>query len=79
MISIEYPLSTFKTKKAGGRDYIFDSIRKKWVILTPEEWVRQNTLQCAYHKTTLSCQPLRHRKRDHARRIKKTLRHHPLR
>jgi type I site-specific restriction endonuclease len=25
-------------------DSIFDSIRKKWVALTPEEWVRQNFL-----------------------------------
>ena len=24
---------------------IFDAIRKKWVQLTPEEWVRQNFLQ----------------------------------
>ena len=23
-------------------DKIFDSIRKKWIALTPEEWVRQN-------------------------------------
>lgn len=25
-------------------DHIFDRIRKKWVVLTPEEWVRQNFL-----------------------------------
>lgn len=24
---------------------IFDEVRKKWVMLTPEEWVRQNFLQ----------------------------------
>ena len=23
-------------------DRIFDSVRKKWIVLTPEEWVRQN-------------------------------------
>lgn len=24
------------------KEYIFDSVRKQWVRLTPEEWVRQN-------------------------------------
>lgn len=24
------------------KEFIFDNIRKKWVLLTPEEWVRQN-------------------------------------
>ncbi len=28
-----------------GREMIFDPLRKKWVVLTPEEWVRQNFLQ----------------------------------
>lgn len=28
-----------------GKEYIFDPFRKKWVRLTPEEWVRQNFLQ----------------------------------
>ncbi len=27
-----------------NKDSIFDPIRKKWVALTPEEWVRQNFL-----------------------------------
>ena len=27
-----------------NEDFIFDRIRKKWVKLTPEEWVRQNFL-----------------------------------
>jgi len=29
----------------GGKELIFDLIRKKFVRLTPEEWVRQNFLQ----------------------------------
>ncbi|MFY9309301.1 MAG: type I restriction enzyme HsdR N-terminal domain-containing protein [Bacteroidia bacterium] len=32
-------------KQEGLRTHIFDSIRKKYVVLTPEEWVRQNFLQ----------------------------------
>jgi YHS domain-containing protein len=32
-------------KKEHGKTYIFCRIRKKWLILTPEEKVRQFTLQ----------------------------------
>ena len=28
---------------------IFDAVRKRWVVLTPEEWVRQNFLQYIIH------------------------------
>lgn len=42
MIIIQYPEPDFKTKNEGDRKFIFDSLRKKWVVLTPEEWVRQN-------------------------------------
>jgi hypothetical protein len=28
-----------------NKEYIFDELRKQWVLLTPEEWVRQNFLQ----------------------------------
>lgn len=45
MIKIEYPPYQPKIKQQQGREFIFDSVRKKWVVLTPEEWVRQNFLQ----------------------------------
>lgn len=45
MISIRYPEPAFRIKSEGGKDFIFDSFRKKWLVLTPEEWVRQNFLQ----------------------------------
>lgn len=45
MIKIEYPPYTPKIKVTAGREFIFDAVRKKWVALTPEEWVRQNFLQ----------------------------------
>ncbi|MGG9964395.1 type I restriction enzyme HsdR N-terminal domain-containing protein [Ferruginibacter sp. SUN106] len=45
MIKIEYPPYQPKIKKEDNREIIFDEVRKKWVILTPEEWVRQNFLQ----------------------------------
>lgn len=35
----------FKTRLADGKQYIFDEIRKKYVVNTPEEWVRQNFIR----------------------------------
>jgi len=32
-------------KKEQGKVWIFDTIRKKFVVLTPEEWVRQHFIQ----------------------------------
>ena len=32
-------------RKQDEKEYILDVVRKKWVRLTPEEWVRQNFLQ----------------------------------
>lgn len=45
MIKIDYPQHPFKTKKEADNNFIFDNWRKRWVKLTPEEWVRQNFLQ----------------------------------
>jgi len=45
MIKIEYPPYQPKIKEENGREFIFDAFRKRWVLLTPEEWVRQNFLQ----------------------------------
>lgn len=42
MININYPKPDFKIEQKSGTETIFDSIRKKWLLLTPEEWVRQN-------------------------------------
>ena len=45
MINIRYPEPAFRIKKENGKEFIFDPLRKKWLVLTPEEWVRQNFLQ----------------------------------
>jgi hypothetical protein len=42
MLTINYPEPQFKFRKEEGKEYIFDPLRKKWLLLTPEEWVRQN-------------------------------------
>ncbi|MEO7311463.1 MAG: type I restriction enzyme HsdR N-terminal domain-containing protein [Chitinophagaceae bacterium] len=45
MIPVQFPPHEFKMKEQDGREMIFDTFRKQWVVLTPEEWVRQNFLQ----------------------------------
>jgi hypothetical protein len=45
MLAIQYPEPAFRLKKEGGKEFIFDPLRKKWLLLTPEEWVRQNFVQ----------------------------------
>lgn len=42
MISIKYPDIKPFIKKQGAMDLVFCAVRKKWLTLTPEEWVRQN-------------------------------------
>lgn len=51
MIDVVFPPPQFRMKKQEGRDYIFDALRKTWLLLTEEEWVRQNFVQ--YLITTL--------------------------
>ena len=45
MLKLNFPNYTFKIKKKDNNDYIFDEIRKKYVRLTDEEWVRQNCVK----------------------------------
>ena len=44
MRKLNLPLFEFKIKKENKNNIIFDEIRKKWIILTPEEWVRQHVV-----------------------------------
>jgi hypothetical protein len=45
MQKLNLPDYSFKIKMREGKTYIFDSLRKKYIRLTPEEWVRQNFVQ----------------------------------
>ncbi|MBS1764628.1 MAG: type I restriction enzyme HsdR N-terminal domain-containing protein [Bacteroidetes bacterium] len=42
MIELNLPACEFKFKSDGQSKQIFDHVRKKYVELTPEEWVRQH-------------------------------------
>lgn len=44
MIQVQYPSFPFNIKTVAHKELILDLVRRKWVVLTPEEWVRQNIL-----------------------------------
>jgi len=46
MIKIYYPTHSFRIREPEEKkEEIWDELRKIWVRLTPEEWVRQNFIQ----------------------------------
>ncbi len=45
MHRLNLPTYSLTVKSEAGRKYIFDPVRKKYIALSPEEWVRQNFIQ----------------------------------
>ena len=45
MQQLNFPSYTFRFKNSENKVSIFDEIRKKFIVLTPEEWVRQHVVQ----------------------------------
>lgn len=43
-LPLKYPPFEVQLKNKGSQTFIFDNIRKKWLVLTPEEWVRQHVI-----------------------------------
>ena len=43
-LQLNFPVYDLKTKNEDGKKLIYDPIRKKFVSLTPGEWVRQHVL-----------------------------------
>ncbi|PTM06110.1 MAG: restriction endonuclease subunit R [Bacteroidetes bacterium] len=45
MQKLNFPTYSFRLKNRENKRLIFDDIRKKFVVLQPEEWVRQHCVQ----------------------------------
>jgi hypothetical protein len=45
MQKLNFPTYSFRFKNSENKIAIFDEIRKKFILLTPEEWVRQHVIQ----------------------------------
>jgi hypothetical protein len=50
MWQLSLPSYPYNVKKNGTRWLIFDSLRRRFVALTPEEWVRQHFLHYIIHE-----------------------------
>ncbi len=44
MKPLQFPAVDFRFKSSENKVYIFDVVRKKFVVLQPEEWVRQHVV-----------------------------------
>src|SRR6187402_2015143 len=44
MEKLNLPAFEYNVKESDGRIWIYDVLRKKYLVLTPEEWVRQHFL-----------------------------------
>jgi hypothetical protein len=49
MQQLNFPKFSFRFKNSENKPLIFDEIRKKFVVLQPEEWVRQHCVQFLIH------------------------------
>lgn len=55
-VKLNLPTYSFKIKKEDSKILIFDDIRKKYLVCTPEEWVRQNFIRFLIHEKTFPAQ-----------------------
>lgn len=44
MVQLNLPPFEYKVTKIGEKPHIFDIVRRKYLLITPEEWVRQHVL-----------------------------------
>ena len=44
MIQLNFPTYKFKLKNRENKPLVWDPVRKKWVVLQPEEWDRQHCI-----------------------------------
>ncbi len=49
MDPLNLPTYFFRIKQGKEKKYIFDEIRRRYVVLTPEEWVRQHLVKYLVH------------------------------
>ncbi|MEI6021965.1 MAG: type I restriction enzyme HsdR N-terminal domain-containing protein [Bacteroidota bacterium] len=51
---LKYPSFDVRLKKTKDKTFIFDIVRKKWLVMSPEEWVRQHVLHYLIHVLKIS-------------------------
>lgn len=54
MIQLNLPNFDYKIKNEENQKFIFDIIRKKYILITPEEWVRQHFIHFLINQLSYS-------------------------
>ena len=54
MYKLNFPLYQILLKNKENKTLVFDSIRKKWLKLVPEEWVRLNCIEFLINEKKIS-------------------------
>ena len=67
---LNLPEQPVRIKAEGNQKKIFDPVRKKWLELTPEEWVRQNWVLYLHHFLHY---PLSHMETEKSMKLHQTL------
>ncbi|MDD3107667.1 MAG: type I restriction enzyme HsdR N-terminal domain-containing protein [Alistipes sp.] len=49
LVQLNFPSFQFKLRAQGNATGIWDEIRRTWLVLTPEEWVRQHLIRYLIH------------------------------
>jgi len=49
MTPLSFPPTPLSLRKVGVKIHVLCLIRKKWLVLTPEEWVRQHVIAYLIH------------------------------
>ncbi len=49
-VPLNLPPYPYRLTEEKGKQFIYDDFRKKWVLFTPEEWVRQHILHFLVNK-----------------------------
>lgn len=49
-VPLNLPPYPYRLSEEKGKQHIYDDFRKKWVVFTPEEWVRQHILHFLVNK-----------------------------
>lgn len=61
MLTLNLPTFKYKLKNENNKTFIWDVIRRKYIILTPEEWVRQHFIHLlindlGYSRNLIRCE-----------------------
>lgn len=59
MLKLNFPDFEIPVKLKQNKPYVFDLVRKKWLRLTPEEWVRSHCIQYLYQQKNFPLSLLR--------------------